>query len=351
MAQETLGDLGGTLATVIYVFLGYTSMIAYSSKSGEILFHLLNLPASISGFFFTALFTMLISLGGTRATAQITGQPHILMDANNALELNSGLLLAIEVLAVVYGGWAGSAGSGDWGKIPATIPVMIFSLVYHDLAPVLCAYLGGDLSRIRTSVLLGSLVPLLALLVWDAVALGLSTEADHVVDPVELLMRVQWSGVSLMVEAFSLLAVGTSLIGTLLGFSEFFKEQFLNISWQSPPIQNVKILNKFYGQRKWWGRNKITFAAMAMAVTPSLFVSTAFPDACSAAIDIAGGYCMTMLYGVLPPAMAWAMLDRNSEDTEQKAFSNARPMLLGVGLFACGIVMEQILQDIPLLAR
>lgn len=71
MAQETLGDLGGTLATVISVFLGYTSMIAYSSKSGEILFHLLNLPASISGFFFTALFTMLLSLGGTRATAQV----------------------------------------------------------------------------------------------------------------------------------------------------------------------------------------------------------------------------------------------------------------------------------------
>ncbi|KAB1202693.1 Tyrosine-specific transport protein 2 [Morella rubra] len=261
-----------------------------------------------------------------------------------------GLLLAIEVLAVVYGGWAGSAGSGDWGKIPATIPVMIFSLVYHDLAPVLCAYLGGDLSRIRTSVLLGSLVPLLALLVWDAVALGLSTEADHVVDPVELLMRVQWSGVSLMVEAFSLLAVGTSLIGTLLGFSEFFKEQFLNISWQSPPIQNI--LNKFYGQRKWWGRNKITFAAMAMAVTPSLFVSTAFPDACSAAIDIAGGYCMTMLYGVLPPAMAWAMLDRNSEDTETEGiFKCEAHAALVVGLFACGIVMEQILQDIPLLAR
>lgn len=50
--------------------------------------------------------------------------------------------------------------------------------------------MAGDLTRIRTSVLLGSLVPLLALLVWDAVALGLSTEADHVVDPVELLMRL-----------------------------------------------------------------------------------------------------------------------------------------------------------------
>lgn len=54
---------------------------------------------------------------------------------------------------------------------------------------VLCAYLGGDLTRIRTSILIGSVFPLLALLVWDAVALGLSATADQVVDPVELLMR------------------------------------------------------------------------------------------------------------------------------------------------------------------
>ena len=71
MAKETLGVWGGTLATVSYVFMGYTSMIAYSSKSGEILFHLINLPAPISSLFFTLLFTMLISLGGTRATDQV----------------------------------------------------------------------------------------------------------------------------------------------------------------------------------------------------------------------------------------------------------------------------------------
>lgn len=29
----------------------------------------------------------------------------------------------------------GLEGAGDWGKVPATIPVIIFSLVYHDLAP------------------------------------------------------------------------------------------------------------------------------------------------------------------------------------------------------------------------
>lgn len=71
MAQETLGELGGTIATLTYVFLGYTSMIAYASKSGEILYHLINIPEPVSGVFFTMVFAVLISVGGTRTTDQV----------------------------------------------------------------------------------------------------------------------------------------------------------------------------------------------------------------------------------------------------------------------------------------
>ncbi|KAI4351388.1 hypothetical protein L6164_005757 [Bauhinia variegata] len=329
MAQETLGDWGGALATFAYVFLGYSSIVAYSAKSGEILLQLINLPASVSGFLFTALFTMLIFIGGTRTTDQV----------NQWLTASMiGFLLAIEVVAVVFGGSSGVGGSSDWAKVPATIPVVIFSLVYHDLAPVLCAYLEGDLRRIKASVFLGSLVPLVALLVWDAITLSLAAGAEQVIDPVELLFRARWSGVSLMVRAFSLLAVGTSLIGTLLGFSEFFKEQLKNLSSHSPSKLKMK--------ENWWGRNKTNAMAMTMIVAPSLFVSITFPDAFSAATDFAGGYCMTVLYGVLPPAMAWTMQKREHEFTDQKALSNARPALIVVGLFACAIVIDQILQDI-----
>lgn len=42
-----------------------------------------------------------------------------------------------------------------------------------------------------------------------------------------------------------------------------------------------------FGLQIWWGRNKISFTAMAMVVAPSLFVSTTVPDAFSAATDIA----------------------------------------------------------------
>lgn len=46
MAQETLGVWGGNLATVAYLFLRYTCVVAYTSKSGEVLSHLIGLPAS-----------------------------------------------------------------------------------------------------------------------------------------------------------------------------------------------------------------------------------------------------------------------------------------------------------------
>lgn len=71
MAQEALGEWGGTVTTINYIFLAYTSMVAYTSKSGEILSHLINLPTSISGILFTIFFTIMISFGGTRLTDQI----------------------------------------------------------------------------------------------------------------------------------------------------------------------------------------------------------------------------------------------------------------------------------------
>lgn len=52
---------------------------------------------------------------------------------------------------------------------------------------------------------------------------------------------------------------------------------------------------------------------------------------------------MTMLYGILPPAMAWATQRR---ELDKESLWSSRPALVGVGLFACGIVAEQFLQDI-----
>jgi len=72
MAQETLGAWGGHLATAAYLFLSYTSMVAYASKSGEVLSRLVaGVPEPVSGAAFTAALALLVAGGGTGVTDRV----------------------------------------------------------------------------------------------------------------------------------------------------------------------------------------------------------------------------------------------------------------------------------------
>ncbi len=69
MVEEALGKTGRSIAWMTYLFLFYSLLVAYTSKSGEI-FSLvlsdylgLNLPAWVCSVFFTVLFGSIIYLG------------------------------------------------------------------------------------------------------------------------------------------------------------------------------------------------------------------------------------------------------------------------------------------------
>uniref|UniRef100_A0ACD5TW42 Uncharacterized protein n=1 Tax=Avena sativa TaxID=4498 RepID=A0ACD5TW42_AVESA len=356
MAQETLGEWGGNLAATAYLFLSYTSMVAYTSKSGEVLSRVIgSVPEPVSGGAFTAAVALLIAGGGTGVTAQVNQLLTFFM---------IGLLLTIEVSAVALGGGLGLPANTHWEQVPATLPVIIFTLVYHDIAPVICAYLEGDLARIRLSILVGSLVPLLSLLVWDDIALGLSTTDLHGFNILDML-KTEWGYT--VVETFSLLAVGTSLIGTLLGASQFFVEQMTNLAAASPDEEtitgDVSVEDGSRSSRLGWKtlleRNRLGYVATGVVVVPTMLIAAAVPDSFSIATDIAGGYCMTILYGVLPPLMAWSIGSKLSDpksgfveavetstDVKEKAsFTSTKPVLVGMGVFSVLMVFQQIFQD------
>lgn len=86
-----------------------------------------------------------------------------------------------------------------------------------------------------------------------------------------------------------------------------------------------------------------------MRVTRLAFISTIIQFSYNMVNVEQGGYCMTMLYGIFPPAMAWAMLNKNGEGSNQKAASRARPTLVCVGLLAGVILLEQIFRDLSTL--
>ncbi|KAL6649601.1 hypothetical protein ACP70R_013825 [Stipagrostis hirtigluma subsp. patula] len=365
MAQETLGEWGGNVATAAYLFLSYTSMVAYASKSGEVLGRLTGAPEPVSGAAFTAAVALLIAVGGTGVTDRVNQLLTFVM---------IGLLLAIEVSAVAFGGGLSLPANANWGQVPATLPVIIFTLVFHDTAPVICAYLGGDLARIRLSIIVGSLVPLLSLLVWDDIALGLATDLDGF-DILDML-KTDWSYT--VVETFSLLAVGTSLIGTLLGASQFFIEQMTNLA-SSAAKEHAPKINKGIvvspieagssqrlGMEKILESKRLSYIATAIVVVPTMIIAATLPNSFSIATDIAGGYCMTILYGVLPPLMAWTIrskqsdpsagfvredVDPSKDDKGAVDFTTAKPVLVGMGVFSVLMVLEQMFQDLDLSSR
>lgn len=383
MAEQTLGKWGGILSRIGYILLTYTILVAYVAKSGEVLSFLVNMPAPIAGILFMCIFGILVFVGG----ANVTDKVNQLLTA-----CLMGLFFLILALTPLLGSWSG-LNHMNWDMVPNTIPVILFSLVYHDLTPVLCAYLGGDMSRIRISIIVGSIIPLASFLIWDAAILGLTPTLSSG-DPLEFLIRLGGTNVSYLVQVFSLLAVATSLIGTLLGFSEFFLEQLSNstkimaeeggniriiplstlytktkqffvslppingviASWVYRPCSWRSFTSFIDGSYKmaslldnWWIDNGLNLASFVLVIVPPLLVSTMVTDAFFTATDIAGAYGMTTLYGIFPPAMAWTLIKSEnkllSAESTPLVDLGKKFALAGIGLCACGVVLNQLLLD------
>ena len=172
MAKETLGERGGHFVSAAYLALSYSLMVAYISKAGELVSSALD-PLLLSSDVASAaasstavpvispgtgaaLFTAAMGLTLFGGTAAVDG-------ANKAMTFS--LLLAYAVIVAVGGAQADwglltESGASDWGAAPAAIPVILLSLVYHDLVPVVCAQLRGDAAKVRTALVVGSVAPL-----------------------------------------------------------------------------------------------------------------------------------------------------------------------------------------------
>lgn len=234
--------------------------------------------------------------------------------------------------------------------------------------------------------------------VWEAVILAIAPVSRNE-DPVDFLMRLGGTGPALLIELFSILAVATSFIGTLLGFLEFFMER-LSQTQKAQPFRNqplmLKILfskltmvkpstqstpcissecdcdgtvssgngdipedtNKqnrlhFNSLCDWCIRNSVRIASFILILVPPLVASDMVSDAFFSATDLAGGYGMTTLYGILPPAMASSLYEKGVIHRKEQSgsfFALSEPcikaILAGIGACAFGIIVNQLIYDI-----
>ncbi|XP_077209765.1 tryptophan/tyrosine permease isoform X4 [Tasmannia lanceolata] len=303
MAMRTLGKVGVQVACWSYIFIHYALLVAYVARSSDILTTFLGIPLWESATLFSLVFGGLCYFGSQRLIGATIGL------------LVLGIIVSFTSLVGVASGdlrWS-SLLQANFNAIPLSIPIIALSFVYQNVVPVLCTNLEGNLSKVRTAIILGTAIPLVLFLVWDAVILGtisnLDTSDSKIIDPLELL-RSNNGTVGPIIEVFSFLAIATSYIGFVLGLSDFLSDLLKLPTGQNKPLPYL------------------------LTLFPPLVLALLDPEIFFKALDFAGTYGVLVLFGILPAAMSW------SERYSDTSRSPLLPPLVPGGRFTLALVIS-----------
>ncbi|KAM2976299.1 hypothetical protein FF2_013389 [Malus domestica] len=176
----------------------------------------------------------------------------------------------------------------------------------------MCKIAGNTVADARKAILIGGAVPLITVLSWNLIVLGLSgsgTNAAAPGDPISLLLSVNPSALS-AVQAFAFSALATSLIG----YAVSFPKQLLDTV---ELIAKINLKNNKVGVASSQGSGRcidasdskpgwsINMIVMPLVLGIPVLIASFFPSTFSRALDFAGPCANCFLFGILPPAMAY----------------------------------------------
>lgn len=281
MAKKTLGPFGQILAWGSYLLLLYALLSAYIA-GGSDLFHALSMSKglhfskSMSSILFTVLLGSVVFLG----IRMIDYTNRVLM----LIKFSAYFLLAIFLAPYIS---VHHLADGDIKKITsiAAIMVTITSFGYAPIIPSLRIYFAGDIKKLKKAIFIGSLVPLLCYIVWDAVIMGVvplhghgglqeilnstMSNSDLVRTVVELVKNEK---ITFFFKLFTSICILTSFLGVSLCLTDFLADAF---QLEKKNLGSVIILSLTY--------------------FPPLLLVLFFPGIFIKALEYAGIYCVVLL--------------------------------------------------------
>lgn len=291
IVEKTLGKVGARIAGATYLFMHYALLVAYINKGGDILGsaftkiagleNILILPNWVGTITFTILFGGILYLGKERFIQQLnsTFVAIVIISFLGLLLLGSGQVKSNQLLFQ------------NWDAVGSAVSVICVALFYHNVVPVVVTQLEGDIPKIRKSIIIGSAIPLIMFLAWNAVILGSvspdilknNLEIGSVFDPLQVL-RAGESGelLGLVLTVFSEFAIITSFIGFVYGLIDFFKDisQITKAELSRLPLFSLVLL-------------------------PPMSLGTINPTIFFTALDYTGIFSISVLGGIIPAIMSW----------------------------------------------
>lgn len=334
LATKALGSRFGAFVAIIYASLSFSLLVACVSGIGSIVsqwFPAMKKSLLLAHALFPLFVGILLGFFPFKAIDVANRLLCFLMLVSITVLVTIGLVVArTNILASFsHASWSTSA------ILPA-IPVTVLTLGFHVITPFICKIAGNSVSEARKAILIGGVVPLVMVLSWNLIVLGLAGTTSAAAaapggDPISLLLSVNPSALS-AVQGFAFAALATSLIGYAVSFPKQLVDTLKLIL--SNPV-SIKRKGGGHGGRVGFviyaasagvvsfGGSKIDIPlkgkqmsssavvasleklVMTVVLVVPVFIASFFPSTFSVALDFAGVYANCFLFGILPPLMAY----------------------------------------------
>ena len=332
MAKSTLGKPGEVLTWISYLFLLYAIVSAYIAAGQDIFQGMLQalgfqVPAGLCGLAFVLLFGSIVT-GGVRQVDLI----------NRALMLVK--LSAIFSLIIFIGGHASKENyvPGQLSFLLSATSIAILSFGFSPLIPTLRTYFNDNVKQLRWVILIGTLLPLVCYIGWNAAIFGSvpiagSFGLERLVlhhQPITGLLEsvhhyVPNQSISLIAKVFTSICILTAFVSVTLSLSDYLADGF-------------KIV------KEGWGKCFI----MGMTFVPPLLIAIFYPRAFILFLSFAGFFCIFM-FALMPTAMAWACRYGKNKQVMTYQVAGGKTLLLlamVTSLCICFLVAYELLSDL-----
>lgn len=288
MASATLGKPGLIIAWLTYLFLLYALISAYISGGADVMggvLHLVRIHANprLMAVLFTLLFGLIV-YGGIRKVDLLN---RLLMFAKMGTYVLLVILISPYTELTHYQG-------GNPQFITSTIMILITSYGFAIIVPNLREYFNDDIKTLRKLIIIGSVIPLICYIVWDAIIMGtLPAEGEQglstlMQDPratstlaIMLSKAVDNPIISSCFHFFTSICMLTAFLGVSLCLISFLSD-------------GLNMLQK----------GKQGLSLFAFTFTPPLILVLYFPGAYIHALNYAGYLCVILLL-LLPALMSF----------------------------------------------
>lgn len=279
MASSTLGPVGVVVSWILYLFLFYSLVVAYSKATVDIFLLALPKPYAVSFFLLTLITTIYL---GTRFVTRLNGL------------LVGGLFIGFVALILITIPHVQTSrlSVAHWPSTLLTLPLVITAFGFQGVVPVVYRYFKGEATRARAAIIYGSLLSLAVYLIWQVIVLGSvplegpgglreARQLDKLATWA-LQIRLQDIRISAIGLSISFFAITSSLLGVGVGLIDFL-------------LDGLKL------KRSLSNRLVVT----TLTFTPATLIALQGGTVFYLALTYGGGIGCTLLLAALPIVMVW----------------------------------------------